>query len=221
MEHPQNCHEYFHFPVGYGIIIRTNKLIKEAKMKIKQSLVILFTIAATIAVSTGRAFAADYLPAMLGATEQLHFDPLLYATTLLAALAFCSFVACLVFYRKYCTQKNLVCHNSACQNNPEARQNSDGVFDYRQMETPKEFAVVQSQQSAYALQGAQGVRISQPDMSQPARVGKHEVGYVASPPHILLMPDMRAPRAYRAPTPVPAPALEVPAELEYLMRKIS
>jgi len=106
-------------------------------MNTKRSTVAL-SLSAFLPIGIGVGFATVEFPERIAAYERLSFDPLMYLTIFLAVTMLASIVVSIVLSRKLKYQKELACANSSCHNNPLSRMRGEGVFDYRDMETPEE-----------------------------------------------------------------------------------
>lgn len=219
-------------------------------MKIKCSLVVLFVIVSTLFTLPGVAFGVPELPETLTASEQLSFSPLVYLTALLAAVLLCSVVVSIVAYSRLRTQKQLVCNNYACASNPKARLEGTYAFDYSQIETPKELTGIYTGQSDFVMEEAIN-RLSvkpahvakhrKPITSDTAPLPlikivpqmRHAQGRSASAATssapvwnaATLLPQLDSVLVGTASTDPTrashAPVIDVPVELEFLLRKIS
>ncbi len=218
---------------------------------IKRSLVVLLVAVFALLLVPSIALGVTPIPETVAAHEQMLFSPLLYTTVLLGAVLLCSVVVSIVFYVKYQAQKENVCHNLSCLNNPSAlkERNSADWFDYSQFETPKEFSESCTSQSEMVMEEVIKHLIADapPVPTRPAlpivrdytpAYGGREDNRMYKPvgryqrlrdtseplPHISVVPEAKhANRFYRSTleTKKASVRVDVPIELDILLRKIS
>jgi len=96
-------------------------------------------------------------------------------------------------------------------------QDLEPIFDYGQVETPEEF-IFYTEQSTLAMQGAVARLGNKPKyVPRHQRLEMNGVEDGTDQPHIRLVPEMKHARRKAA----HAAAIEIPVELEELLRKIS
>jgi len=186
-------------------------------MKIKQSLAALtlgvgFCVTAPVA-----AFATTVSPTFTPANERMDFSPLVYALVLLTAVLLC--LIGVLSYQVHKLRKNqkLIGMGLYEINNAMGASSLEPIFDYGQIETPEEF-MFYSEQSFKTVEDAI-IRLTAKKPYVPKHQRKEEPGTETNTeqPHIRLLPEMKYARRKAA----HAASLEIPAELEELVRKIS
>ena len=206
-------------------------------MQIKRSMGMACVLFISLFMLSGVAFAAPVVPSALPATEQLSFDPLVYLTLLLAVLTFSSIGVSVFFFARYKKQSKLICCCTECPDHPaklwrHEEQGYEDGFDYRLIETPQELAASHSKQSDMAVEAAINRLVS----NRPPHIAKHKRQLLAKEAlklHIKLVANMKHARKHNSVVAaVPAsslplstvapvvPLLEVPEELEHVLRKI-
>ncbi|MDR2672892.1 MAG: hypothetical protein LBC35_06375 [Coriobacteriales bacterium] len=136
-------------------------------MKLKRSLA--YGLFFTFFVLSLWALPAVAFAAVVGdvnAQETMSFDPLIYVTAVITVCMLCSVAVALVASKRMRDQQQLICNNYRCTNNPQAKLDCEGTFDYRDFETPNEFTT-QHHSEQISCQQLQQPAIQQLTQAQP------------------------------------------------------
>ena len=173
----------------------------------KLSYIILPVAASTTAV----------VPDFVAANEQMNFSPYVFSLLLLTAMLLCMIAVLLYHVYELRQSQRLIGRGVFNLDSSRDAQILEPIFDYRQVETPEEF-IQYTEQSTLAMQEAIA-RLSVKPKYVPRHQKKEEEvpAETTNLPRIRLLPEMKHARRKAA----HAAEIQIPEELEELLRKIS
>jgi len=186
-------------------------------MKIKQSLAAL-TLVTVFGVSFPvAAFAATVSPRIIRVSQQMDFSPYVYGLLLLTAVLLCVIAALSIQVFRLRQNLKLIGKGLYDIGAHTGADSAESFLDYCDIETPEEFAFYAEQSNKIVEEAITRLCNKPPYVPRHQRVLEVGAAENADTPHIRLLPEMKYARKKAA----HAPSLEIPEELEELLRKIS